>query len=105
MKFQGEAKFASIAADGDLPVYALAIDQLGLARRVSLIKIDAEGHERAVIEGMIDLVRRDHPVIIYEASRQAGELLESLGYRLRRMPGSANHVAEFADQQDGPSAG
>jgi FkbM family methyltransferase len=96
---EGWANFytASITADGDHPVYALPIDRLGLDRPVTLVKIDAEGHEPSVIKGMVELIRRDHPVIIFEANGAAGKLLESLGYELRRMPGSSNMVAEVKE--------
>lgn len=86
---------AAVAADGELSVYGLAIDRLAIDRRVALVKIDAEGHERSVVEGMERLIRRDHPTLIYEANEPCTRVLEEMGYRLRHAPGSCNLVAEF----------
>ena len=53
----------------------------------SLIKIDVEGHEEAVIQGAKTLIAHQHPVIIYEYGRLAGKFepttirdLADLGY-------------------------
>lgn len=76
-------------------VLSIAIDALDLPQRVALIKIDAEGHEMAVLRGMQKLLRRDRPRLIVEVSEHAvTELLESMGYVGRRLPGSPNHVFE-----------
>jgi FkbM family methyltransferase len=55
-------------------------------RAIALLKIDAEGHELAVLEGTAGLVARHRPVIFLENnSEQQGDALirrvESLGYR------------------------
>ena len=39
--------------------------------RVSFIKCDAEGHERAVIEGAVKLIQRDHPAWLIETWDEA----------------------------------
>jgi FkbM family methyltransferase len=53
--------------------------------RVVLIKIDVEGHEPKVLKGILNVVRRHRPVIIFESSSRAHlssctEILESVGY-------------------------
>jgi FkbM family methyltransferase len=81
----------SDSAIADLAVLTIAIDALGITHRVSLVKIDAEGHEAHVINGMRELVSRDRPVLILEsASREVTEWLTSLGYQSERLPGSPN---------------
>ena len=76
---------------GDVSVMTLSIDRLGLAGRVTLAKIDAEGHERAVLEGMKGLIAAQKPVLIVETGD--GEVvrwLEGMGYSAERLPGSPN---------------
>jgi len=57
---------------------------------VRVIKIDVEGHELAVVQGAIDLIRRDKPLLVIECESRhlpAGKtvqdfitLVVSLGY-------------------------
>jgi FkbM family methyltransferase len=55
---------------------------------ISMIKIDVEGHEEAVLEGAQETIRRNHPVLIVEsedrhnqgAPRRIAESLASLDY-------------------------
>lgn len=64
------------------------LDLLG-GQRVSLIKIDVEGHEAAVLRGASALLARDRPVVVFEqaaAELEGGssasiELLRQHGYR------------------------
>jgi FkbM family methyltransferase len=72
-------------------VFTLTIDALDLPQTVNLIKIDAEGHELAVVEGMAGLLKRDYPVLVVEGKR-ANSFLESLGYTAEHRPGSPNYV-------------
>jgi FkbM family methyltransferase len=73
-----------------LAILALAVDTLRLPA-IRLVKIDAEGHELAVLHGMRGLLERDHPVLIVESSApETINLVESCGYSARRLPGSSN---------------
>lgn len=75
----------------DLAVLTLAIDSLALDPRIALVKIDAEDHESAVLDGMSRLIERDHPVLIVETgSRDVANRLESAGYTAEKLPGSPN---------------
>lgn len=75
----------------DLAVLTLAIDSLALNQRIALVKIDAEDHESAVLDGMSRLIERDHPVLIVETgSRDVANRLESAGYTAEKLPGSPN---------------
>ncbi len=80
-------------ADGRLSVLALPLDALDIPQKISLVKIDAEGHERSVLDGMVKLLHRDHPALIIEDNDPEVEsLLAGVGYRMTRAPGSSNCV-------------
>lgn len=74
-------------------VLTLAVDSLALPARVSLAKIDVEGHEFAVLKGMRKLLERDRPTLIVEGvSEEVLALLKPLGYRQSHREGSPNSV-------------
>lgn len=82
-------------------VVTLPVDSLSIDRPVALVKIDAEGHEALVLEGMSDLIARFKPVLIIETG--SAELIDQLvrrGYRVERSPGSSNVVARPIDACD-----
>lgn len=82
---------ASITADNGLNVLMLPIDSLGINRRVSLVKIDTEGHDEQVVAGMMNLIQRDRPVLIIETgSENIMARLGGAGYRTDKLPGSPN---------------
>ena len=86
-----------------LQVYCLPVDSLGISHPVKLVKIDAEGHELAVIRGMQNLIRRDLPVLIVEANdEEVAGLVESWGYQKEHTAGSPNDVYRPV-RQDGTS--
>ena len=79
-----------VSGAAGLSILALSIDSLALPA-VRLVKIDAEGHELPVLQGMRRLVERDHPVMIVETSTgETTRLIESWAYRVERLPGSSN---------------
>ena len=81
----------------DLQVMTLKVDRLELENRISLVKIDAEGHEMPVLLGMHSLLDRDHPVLIVEnSSAEIGKLLAQHGYQSRKLEGSSNLIFEHA---------
>jgi FkbM family methyltransferase len=58
--------------------------------RIAFIKCDCEGHEMAVLKGAEGLLRRDHPVLLFECERRhmpgsspaaVFDYLQGLGYR------------------------
>jgi FkbM family methyltransferase len=80
----------------DLAVMCVSLDALGIERRISLIKIDVEGHEDLVLQGMSAIVSRDHPTLIVEAaSKSIQQYLEGLGYMSERLAGSPNVLFRF----------
>lgn len=89
-----------VSGTAGLSILALSIDSLALPA-VRLVKIDAEGHELPVLQGMRRLVERDHPALIVETSTgETTRLLESWGYRVERLPGSSNVLCQSADRLD-----
>jgi FkbM family methyltransferase len=74
-------------------VLALDIDSLRIPHRISLVKIDAEGHEFGVLSGMLELIRRDLPILFVETGTpQVTELLSGIGYSYERLEGSPNKI-------------
>jgi len=94
-RFRGMAQMKHPTADGE-PVFAISLDRLWTQtchepRRVAGIKIDVQGMEAEVVEGMTQLLRRDRPrlVIEYHAYGDVRRLLESLsgaGYATQGRP-------------------
>jgi FkbM family methyltransferase len=77
--------------DSMLTVLTIPVDAFGTGPRVALIKIDAEGHEGRVLDGLERLVVAQRPTLIIEAGgSEIPNRLEALGYVTRRLPGSPN---------------
>lgn len=84
---------------GTLPVELVSIDELladGLVTAPTLVKIDVEGGEQAVLAGMAGTLARHRPLVVYEidaerteqlTTRQAevADFLAGLGYRVRAL--------------------
>ena len=101
-----EAAVASgmmVAARGGELIEAIRVDDLDLAP-IDVCKVDVEGFEPRVIEGMRELLRRSRPAIVTEVNeywlRQAGsnsqaycDLLRGLGYRLFDIDAGLREVA------------
>ena len=68
---------------------------------VSVVKIDVEGAERAVVIGASELIRRDQPFIVFEENDPAcgAHLEEAHGYTLYRITASG-----YVDHDAGPAA-
>ena len=80
----------------DVRALTLRLDSLQLENRISLVKIDAEGHESSVLEGMHDLLSRDKPTLIVETSSQEiQDMLAVLGYKSEVLDGSPNILFRF----------
>lgn len=77
-------------------VKAFRIDNLEL-KNVSFIKIDVEGHELSVLEGALEMLKRNRPSILLEAEERhraravetVREFLEPLGYEGYMLEGGA----------------
>ena len=77
----------------DLHVLTAKLDALALPHPIRLMKIDAEGHDPAVLRGAEALLARDHPILIVEtASNEVADHLRRLGYASEKLPGSPNTI-------------
>jgi FkbM family methyltransferase len=77
-------------------VLAFPLNAFMLQHRVNLVKIDAEGHERTCLEGMLDLLLRDHPTLIVEtATSEIIDLLTAIGYAHENHQDSPNTVFTY----------
>jgi FkbM family methyltransferase len=68
---------------------------------VALVKVDVEGAEALVLTGMIDVLARDHPLVVFESHSRAeaqkvAEILDGVGYR---------HYYAIDRRDAGPMAG
>jgi FkbM family methyltransferase len=80
------------STDGDLlNVLTMSLDALEFPQRISLVKIDAEGHEDTVLAGMEKTLVQHGPTLIVESpSPEFAARVEKLGYRTERLAGSPN---------------
>lgn len=85
---------AELTTEGaGLQVFCFPVDALNLASTVTLVKIDVEGHEMAVLSGMRRLLDRDHPLLIIEGdSDEIASYLQGLSYSYEKLSGSPNRV-------------
>ena len=90
---------AQLSGDsGELRVLCVPVDSLGIDERVKLVKIDAEGHELAVIRGMKRLVMKYRPILIVESNdAEVAGLMQEWGYRKEHTEGSPNDVYRPSD--------
>jgi len=81
----------SSGAESSLSVLTLSLDSLSISRRIVLVKIDVEGHESFVLDGMKNLLERHHPILIIEtSSKEVIDTLSSLGYTAEKLQTSPN---------------
>jgi FkbM family methyltransferase len=91
---EGGAYLAHLSQrDTGLNIVCLPLDALPLPAPLRLVKIDAEGHEAAVLRGMVRTLERDRPALIVEVSSVAAtEFLSERGYAMEKLPGSPNCI-------------
>jgi FkbM family methyltransferase len=83
LKNSWRARISASGAMAGLSTLCLPIDALQLPHRIALVKIDAEGHDRAVLKGMAELLKKDRPVVVIESkTAEVSLFLRDLGYAL-----------------------
>lgn len=75
------------AGEGDIEV--VRVDDLLDEPDLSIVKVDVEGTEPQVLQGMVRHLSRSHPIVYTEshspeAHAEVAEVLEPLGYRMTR---------------------
>ncbi len=96
----GEAGWSHLADRGSRPdahathdVRVAALDDLVTAGEIpppDLVKLDVEGSEVAVLDGLRQTIERHQPVFVielHETNAEVADRLESHGYRLERLDG------------------
>src|SRR6266705_5459539 len=79
------------SSDSSLRVLTLCLNNLNFTHKITLIKIDAEGHEAGVLRGMHQILIRDKPTLIVETnSREIEDSMERIGYTPEKLAGSPN---------------
>jgi FkbM family methyltransferase len=74
-------------------ILCLKLDSFDLPNQIKLIKIDAEGHETSILHGMMNLIKRDKPILIIEGNSLEIELLlKNFGYGYKHLPQSPNRI-------------
>jgi len=84
---------SSASTPNSRQVLAFPLNAFIFQRKVNLVKIDAEGHERTCLEGMLNLLQRDHPTLIVEtATSEIIGFLSAIGYAHEKLHDSPNTV-------------
>lgn len=80
-----EASAVSGKSSDQIEVARFTLDSLPWERTIDFIKIDVEGHERAVLDGATGLIGRDRPVLLIEIARSLNADAEGIFERLASM--------------------
>jgi FkbM family methyltransferase len=84
---------AQVNKSGATPVFGISIDALQLPNRVSLAKIDAEGHETEILNGMRQTIERDLPALIVEDNGGPfPDFLSRLGYVSEKIQSNSPNI-------------
>lgn len=90
----------TLAENSSLTVLSISVDSLELTQKISLVKIDAEGHEAYVLAGMKNLINNHRPTLIIEnPSKSIIDNLKSIGYDLEVLPNSPNTIFKHHDKR------
>jgi FkbM family methyltransferase len=88
-----QASISEETGESNISVLTFSIDSLQFNHKVSLVKIDAEGHEPEVLRGAKKLLERDMPILIVETvTDEIRALLLGLGYKDEKYNNSPNIV-------------
>lgn len=99
--YQGRLSDNAGSGNNTENVFAFPLDALLEKKKVALIKIDAEGHEIKILEGLEKTAKKDRPVMIIEGSpKKYNEFAQKHGYTIEQIPGSPNCI--LAPEADRP---
>lgn len=84
----------SYSNDGNIPI--VAIDDMVFDSKIAFVKIDVEGFEREVLQGMQKTIERELPYMMVEIRNEyfdeIQEMLSTIGYWYIRMGNSLNYL-------------
>jgi len=83
-------EMAAAKEGGGITVLAVSLDSMKLPHPISLVKIDAEGHENEILDGMRATIERDLPTLIIEDNGHLPDFLVPLGYLPEKQDGFPN---------------
>lgn len=67
-------------------------------KKISMIKIDVEGHEYSVVEGSLNTIKKHKPLIwIEDFTRDTIELLKSIGYQIIEEQKHSNFLMKYGE--------
>lgn len=78
-------------------IISIKLDQfINLIPKTSWVKIDVEGHEFEVIQGMLEIINRDRPKLIIESDKdninKIQNLLSNLNYQVTKIKEDMNYI-------------
>ncbi len=77
----------------DTQVLCFPFDGLDIPNKINLVKIDAEGHDFAALQGMREILHRDLPINYREDDSERVEaFLVQFGYSKEKLTGSPNVI-------------
>lgn len=98
---------ARACENGGRSIYACSVDQIAPPHKVSFVKIDTEGHEYQVVQGMQKLIGRDRPVIVVEGDANCDAvrfLVDKMGYTASPRAGKSANTLLKPSTGDGREA-
>lgn len=77
--------------DDSIKVLSIVLDSIKLNKRIALVKIDVEGYEAFVLNGMRAIIESYHPILIVETNSETVIAeLTSMGYLFEKLENSPN---------------
>lgn len=77
----------------NVQVVCLSLAQTAFPHPIAFVKVDVEGHEAQVLEGLATMLQRDRPRLVIEGHDEAiQQSLVALGYRREVIEGSPNSI-------------
>jgi len=88
---------AQLAPESQLPpdarVLTVTLDSFRFPNRISLVKIDVEGHELDALKGMRSVLTSDKPILVVEGiASDVASFLSDFGYDSQYIKGSPNSI-------------
>ena len=98
----------ALTIEGRNLLHMLQTDFAEWLPKLSYIKVDAEGYDRAILESILPIIRERRPVIRTEVYRkllarerhELFDLLAEAGYRIHRFQDEADPVGRLLERSD-----